>query len=294
MTEAVVLAIAQCGGVADHGELSRLVGRQRVRTAMASGTILRLAHGRYGLPGLDDARTAAVELGGTVSHRSAALQHGWGVRHEPRWPEVIVSRSRTIHPAKRRRVLVRWRDLAAGEAEEGVTSPLRTVVDCARDLSLEESLAVADSALRSGTLTMHELVDAAGSIPHYRSRCAKRALTAASERAANPFESALRALCLEAVPNRFEAQLPVRVANRTIHPDIVCRDLGLAVEADSHEFHTQRSQLRRDCWRYAELTLAGWMVLRFSWEQVMFEQDWVRDVIRRAAEQRGAMGAPAS
>jgi very-short-patch-repair endonuclease len=57
-------------------------------------------------------------------------------------------------------------------------------------------------------------------------------------------------------------------------------DLGdpkrkIALEADSFAFHGSRAALERDCRRYDELTLAGWMVLRFAWEHVMFEADWV-------------------
>ena len=47
---------------------------------------------------------------------------------------------------------------------------------------------------------------------------------------------------------RLEPQVPVRVAGRTIHPDLVDVDLRIVVEADSHEFHTKRDQITRDCW----------------------------------------------
>jgi len=44
--------------------------------------------------------------------------------------------------------------------------------------------------------------------------------------------------------------------------------------------------LTADCWRYDELTVAGWLVLRFAWEQVMFQQDWVARMVAGAVEQR--------
>ena len=47
--------------------------------------------------------------------------------------------------------------LGADEVVDGVTSPLRTVLDCARRLPFSEALAVADSALRSGLVTEDEL-----------------------------------------------------------------------------------------------------------------------------------------
>ena len=62
-------------------------------------------------------------------------------------------------------------------------------------------------------------------------------------------------------------------------PDLVDVTLGLVLEADSHEFHTGRARLTSDCWRYDELVVEGWRVLRFTWEQVMLQQAWVRSVL---------------
>ena len=41
------------------------------------------------------------------------------------------------------------------------------------------------------------------------------------------------------------------------------------LEADSFEFHGERAALSRDCERYDELVARDWLVLRFTWEQVM-------------------------
>ena len=86
---------------------------------------------------------------------------------------------------------------------------------------------------------------------------------------------------------RLEPQVPVRVAGRTIHPDLVDVDLRIVVEADSHEFHTKRDQITRDCWRYDELALDDWLVLRVSWVQAMHRQDWVRSVLARGRPSAG-------
>lgn len=37
-----------------------------------------------------------------------------------------------------------------------------------------------------------------------------------------------------------------------------------------------------DCWRYDKLVLGSWDVYRFAYEQVMFQQEWVRSVLVRA------------
>ena len=52
-----------------------------------------------------------------------------------------------------------------------------------------------------------------------------------------------------------------------------------SVEADSFEWHGGRGALARDARRYNLLVADGWIVLRFSWEDVMFDPDYVRDVL---------------
>lgn len=281
MSERVVIAIAQKGGVAAYADILRTVSRQQLRSAVTNGAVERVSRGVYALPALEESKRAAVVLGGAVSHRSAALHHGWSLRSAPERPEVIVPRSRDLPLARRRARTVRWRDLGQ-DVENGVTGPLRTVIDCARDLPLEESLAVADSALRSGALTSADLIEAAAGLPRTHRRRAALVLHEASAEAANPFESALRALAIEAVGRIFTPQVTLEVSDGEVTPDLVCPELRIVIEADSHEFHTSRSQIVKDCWRYNELLLAGWLVLRFAWVQVMFHQGWVRDTITRA------------
>lgn len=286
MTNLVVLAIAQCGGIASRADLLRVVSRRQLRAALRDGTVLQIGRGRYCLPGLDRSLQAASSLSGVVSHRSAALLHGWSIRSVPPQPTVIVARSRDIAPHRRRGSTVLWRDLTPGEVIDGVTAPLRTVIDCARDLPFEEALAVADSALRAGAVTERELLDAIGTLPRTGRARAELVLREANKDAANPFESALRALSIEAVGPSLVPQVRISIADEWVRPDLVDESLRIVIEADSHEFHTTRAKLDRDCWRYAELVLEGWLVLRFTWTQVMFAQDWVRDVIRRAVEQQ--------
>lgn len=53
----------------------------------------------------------------------------------------------------------------------------------------------------------------------------------------------------------------------------------LALEADSFEFHTVRKAHARDRVRYIALTVAGWRVLRFTWDQVMVSPGYVWAVL---------------
>jgi very-short-patch-repair endonuclease len=64
--------------------------------------------------------------------------------------------------------------------------------------------------------------------------------------------------------------------------DLVDVQRRLVVEAESHTWHSRRGALRRDCRRYTKLTLLGWRVLRFAWEDVMFHPDYVRECLEAA------------
>ena len=58
------------------------------------------------------------------------------------------------------------------------------------------------------------------------------------------------------------------------------RERRIVIEADSFEWHGGRAALRKDARRYNPLVIDGWIVLRFAWEDVMHDQDYVRAVLR--------------
>jgi very-short-patch-repair endonuclease len=68
----------------------------------------------------------------------------------------------------------------------------------------------------------------------------------------------------------------------------------LVVEAESFEFHGRRKALKRDCERYTALVLNGWTVIRFAWEHVMHEPEYVATCLRQLAtlERPAVLGRP--
>ena len=131
-------------------------------------------------------------------------------------------------------------DLVPTELRGQIASPVRTVLDCARTLPFREALVVADSAVRTGRVTAGDLTSAAAALRGAGSAGVRRVVEVADPRAESALESLLRGLLLEAGISGFVPQLIIR-----------------------------------DCWRYDELVIRGWTVLRFAWEHVMFDQDWV-------------------
>ncbi len=281
-----VVALAQLGGVASAQSLLALTTRRQLRTAVTAGRVRRAARGRHTLPDLDPAREQAAALHGALALRSAALAHGWPVVEAPEVPEIVVSAARKIGASRREGARLLWADLDADEQRTGITDPVRTVVDCARHLPFGEGLAVADSALRAGAVTESTLAEAAERVRGAGAARVRRVLAEADARAANPFESALRALCLDAGLT-VEPQGEVILLGGALRPDLVDRGRRLAIEGDSWTWHATRDAHKRDCMRYNSLVCEGWSVLRFTWEHVMLAPSYVAELLEEAARAHG-------
>ena len=68
-----------------------------------------------------------------------------------------------------------------------------------------------------------------------------------------------------------------------MQPDLVDRERRVVLQADSFAWHGDRSALRRDAQRYNNLVVRGWLVLRFAWEDVMHDQEYVRRTLMMLA-----------
>lgn len=262
------------GGVASYRTMVRHCSRADLERAVAAGEILRVGRGRYTLPEISQAAAAAHGLNGVLSHTSAALGWGWALKTLPDRPHVTVPTKRKVAGAARRGVHLHRRDLLPEEVRDGRTSRDLTLEQCLRSLPFDEGLAVADSALRSGFLPGD--LNAIGRDARGPGAAAIRAVARAADgRADNPFESVLRALAHSVPGLRVVPQ--VRIG--PVRPDLVDEDLRVVLEADSFAWHGSRAALRRDAQRYNALTVAGWTVLRFAWEDVMFEPTSVQQTL---------------
>lgn len=268
-----VEALNRLGGVASSGELIGATTRRQLRTAVKSGRVVHARHDRYTLVDLHAHRAAAVAAGGVVSHLSAALLWGWKVKHDPVRPWVTLRRNQRRPQGA---LEIRWADLSGEDVINHVSSPVRTVIDCARTLPFDEALAVADSALRDRFVDKHELRLAAFRAPRIGRAQALRVVEAADREAANPFESVVRAIALDVPGLEVVTQGEVPGVGFV---DLLDRRLGIVVEAESFEFHSSKEALRKDVIRYTELTRRGFTVVRFLWEEAMFQPERVRQVL---------------
>lgn len=276
--------LALRGGWSTASELTNLTSRHAVAKALACGEIQRIALGIYALPGLPADTTAALAYDGVLSHVSAAAARGLPLFVRPEKPHVIVPPKRRPRPGPP--AVLHWADVSAAERRDRITSLPRTVLDCSRMLPFAEALAVADAALATGQLLAEELLSEVAAMRGAGCPNARRVATVATPLAGSFLESMLRALLISAGVEGFEPQVLVTYDGFSARVDLGHRSARLALEAEGFEFHGSRQDFAADCYRYDELNLAGWLVLRFTYEQIIGDPSWVVATVRAALAQR--------
>lgn len=292
--EEVEQLLARQGGIArrrdvlkagvSRRQLARLVrdGRLRLLTPHLVSNVAEPAPG-------ETLVADVVALDATVSHGSAALLWGMELVTTPEGRSVTVGRDRSR--LTRQAVTIHRRDLGPDERvfRDGVwvTSALRTVLDLCRSLPLAEAVAVTDSALRHGLVTVEELTAALVELPAGRGRPRiARVLRLVDPASGSVLESLCRVLLVQAGLGPEESQLVIRsVRGRVLgRVDFAWPSARLVVETDGFAFHADRTSYRNDRRRTNDLVLAGWRVLRFSWEDVVHHPDEVVAAVRAALE----------
>lgn len=272
-------ALVRLGGIAPATHVVAVSSRRRLRTALGRGEIVRVSRNRLALPTAERGADAARAYDGYLSHLSAAAHHGWKITLPPDLPQITLPRGRQLPKELPVLADIHQRTLPVAERDGWATSKLRTVLDCARELSFGDALTVADSALRGGDLEYDELNQAAAGLTGPGADHARLVARYADERAANPFESVLRSLAilagLDVVP-----QYETLCGDRLYHPDLADPVRGIVLEADSWTWHAEKWDHDRDCSRYNAMTVAGWRVLRFTYEHVMHAPEYVTTTIR--------------
>ncbi|MFL6238301.1 MAG: type IV toxin-antitoxin system AbiEi family antitoxin domain-containing protein [Actinomycetes bacterium] len=293
---AVVEAIAkEQAGLINSQDLQRLgLSRTRVRTAVRRGMLVRRGRGVYALPEapLDpDLHAKAMTIGGVISHDSAAAWWGMELSHSPERQHMTLPR----HRGRKRDSVPGWRlhraVLPAGDVacKDGlpVTTPLRTILDCARTLPLAAAVALADSALRKNLVRLGELEAAVASLPRGPGRRrVQHVVDLLDPKAGSVLESLLRILLWEngLLPAQTQFELCDAAGRWVGYFDFAWPELRLVIEADGFEFHSQREHLRRDCRRHNALTKRGWWLLRFTWEDVVLFPDDVIATVRETLD----------
>ncbi|WP_024759646.1 hypothetical protein [Streptomyces exfoliatus] len=172
-----------------------------------------------------------------------------------------------------------------------VTTPARTVGDLIRSCgSREEAVVAADSALarravggvRREALVRYKELAAELAAPRPGARRARAWLPLTEAASGSPAESVARLRMRDA--DLFpESQPPLRTAGgRTLRPDFLFREAGLAVEVEGYAFHGTRRAHERDVARFNALQSCPEVrrVLRFTAREVFTAPDRMTRTIR--------------
>jgi very-short-patch-repair endonuclease len=267
-----------------HVQLKELgLGASGIAKRARSGRLSRMYRGVYhaghGPPTRKGRFMAAVLAcgdGAVLSHRSAAVL--WGLMHGgPEHPEVTVPRNGGRGHAG---IAVHRSPLPASDktTHEGipVTTVARTLIDLA-DVVSRRSLE------RAFDRAEYQRLDFSGLrvISQRRGASLLAAVMAEHEAGTTMTRSALEegmlALCREAA-------LPLPEVNRHVEEnevDFVWRERAAIVETDGWRAHGTRRAFERDRVRDAELTVAGWRVLRITHARLEREPEAVANQLRR-------------
>lgn len=202
----------------------------------------------------------------------AALSHGsaltlWGLQkrwdypfhvttHTHRRPSgPIVHQSRTLTEADIRR-----------HSGIRVTSPARTLLDCAPDLAQRRLTRAVNDALRSPYLTRAQLIDVLRRCPTHRGASLLRPFAVTKTGPTrSEFEDRF-------VPFCRHYGLPEPLINEPLfgyEVDALFPAERVIVELDGWDFHNDRAAFERDRNRDADLLAAGFVTVRITWERLV-------------------------
>jgi very-short-patch-repair endonuclease len=192
--------------------------------------------------------------------------------------EVIVPGRRRAPPG----LLVREECVPSRERwrAEGVvvTSPVRTALDLACRAPLVEAVVAVDALANRFEFAPRDIIRCAYDHPGRRGAARlPNVVRLANPLADSPMETRIRlAIVLAGLPPPL---LQVPVGRYWL--DMAYADIMLAVEYDGRE-HLDQRRAMRDLDRQAYLTTAGWRIVRFPKEVVLYEPELIPVTVRRA------------
>lgn len=222
-----------------------------------------------------------------LSHRSAAWAQGL-VDRPPRDVHITVS---SAHPLRLRGVVVH-RSVASDVPRRSFgglvcTVPARTLVDLAAVAPYRELADAVDRALTNRLVRVHDLEEETVGPEHAGRRGVARLRRCIEARGDTrvPAPSVLESRMARLI---HAHGLPPAKAEYIAGPngeyrlDYAYQPELVAVELYGFAFHHSPEQLSYDLARQRRLTLEGWTVLVFTWQEVTYDPESVAEAVRRA------------
>lgn len=164
-----------------------------------------------------------------------------------------------------------------------LTTRTQTAIDLLRVLPLSKARTIAFRAVQLGDLNPESLASAIRELRGYRGNTQLRRILSDISDGAHA-ESERRALIL-----LRRARITGWVANYRVELrggayaaiDIAFPEARLAIEIDGRAWHSSTDRFESDRTRQNSLVSANWRVLRFTWQQIVNDPDYVTTEIRR-------------
>jgi hypothetical protein len=220
-----------------------------------------------------EAAALLLPEGGAIGGLSAA--HLWGAGLAGASTPVTVVLPRAIRLRRHRRLWVVRSSLPPDDVTRlgdlPVTTPLRTAFDVARLLPRAEAVEAVDALLGQRMVQLPKLIEYAADRPGWLGSPRLREVLALAEPLTeSPMESRLRLLIVDAGLPRPVAQHEVFNARGRLigRVDLAYPEWRIAIEYEG-DHHRERDRFRQDVHRLNALRAAGWLVLRFTADDVL-------------------------
>lgn len=285
------LAARQHGVVAKRQLLDAGLTLQMLRTRLERGRLVPLHRGVYAVghrmlrrEGHWLAAVLAAGPGAVLSHREAAALHGLRPADRPS-VDVTVAAQRRVPGVQVHRVARLADDEITLVAGIPVTTIARTLVDLAGILATASLRRTLDEAVRSNRFDLRAIEQVMA-----RTRQRHGRGTAAMRAALSDLEATRATVTRSVLEERFLALLDAHALPRPltnaaidgIEVDALWPRERVVAELDGYAYHHTPTAFQRDRERTNDLTLAGFVVLRFTHDHVMRRPQWVAERIVRA------------
>ena len=272
-----------------------------IKTKLANGSWIRLAPATYAVrsaPAKWERQLAAALLshpGSIVAGSSAGLLHEFPGFSKGR-PAIVIPRgSNARSPIARVMRSNRFEQITRTRIRGfEVSSGADTILQVARELSVESIERLVDFALARGTVTVEELskvVDTASGVPgvtKLRSVVAFR-----SAHAYQPPTSELERLLYRVLDHPdlppYQRQAPLRFKRMSATVDAFIPSWKTIVEGDGRRWHQRQADMAADRTRDNEAVAAGFVIVRLMWSDLRDRPAECLDVLLRT----GAVRRPA-
>ncbi len=285
--DAIHDVLRSTGGVASRRQLLEVVPSTVLDGQLGRGQLQRVFPHVYAaradrLPDGTRLRAALLHAGDGAALSHTTALHVWGVLPISRPLHLTVDQSR--RRAGTQGLVVHRRNHFDVTVDCSVVRGLlithlgRSLIDAWPLLPPHERRPLLLDVVRERRTTAEDLRDSLAERPNIGGH---RALAQAVDLAADGCESELEAL---GVLNVFRhrslppsvGQLKLTLEDRRVRLDRAWPEVRLAVELDGARFHTSPEDRRRDLAKDAALAAAGWLVLRFTYADVLRDPDGVR------------------